>query len=143
LGVAEPNGRRPDPVRAQLLRQPDISDLFAVAHLHPGPARGHGIEALDERPGEQAIPLSVDEEDEDVQEQGADGIGIVGAGAQADRSLACQFRPFAAGQIGQDEQRLPDIGGAVVQGLSTSLHKFTHVLQAARACRGCAGKSSR
>src|SRR5882672_6141536 len=81
LNVAQPDGHRPDPVRTQLLSQPDISDLFALAHLHPGPARRSGIEALEKSTREHAIDFREREQDENVQQQRANGIALLGAAA--------------------------------------------------------------
>jgi hypothetical protein len=35
--------------------------------------------------------------------------------AQGDRGVACQLGPFSTGEIGQSQERFPDIGGAVVE----------------------------
>ena len=104
-----------DAVRTQLLGEPEFGDGFAVAALEPGTIGGAGVERLDEVATEHSVLLGEDERNGDVQQQGGDGIGIAGARGKGQGGLASGLRPMTASEIGEDEERFPDVSSAIVE----------------------------
>src|ERR1043166_6405747 len=104
-----------DAVGAQLLGEPEVGGWFAAGGFVPGAGAETG-EAREEGLSGHAIHFLEGENDENVQEERGDGIALLGASPQADGGLAGQFGPLTAGEVGESEQRLPDVGGAVVEG---------------------------
>src|SRR5689334_17698627 len=64
---------------------------------------------------EHAIYFCVGEDKIDVQEKRSDRASVLSRSAKADGGLSGGLRPVADGEVGQDEQRLPDVGSAIVQ----------------------------
>src|SRR6516164_6878768 len=69
---------------------------------------------LDDLAAEEALGLELTEQNEYVEQQRADRIVVLAAGDGHGR-LPGELRPVAAGQVGQGEERFPDIGRPVVQ----------------------------
>ncbi len=65
--------------------------------------------------GVEAVGVVCSITKEDVQEECADGVGFIAASAEGDGGGARFLWPVAASDVGQDEKRFPDVGGAVVE----------------------------
>ena len=63
--------------------------------------------------GSATAPTTGHEDHEDIEEEGADGALLLGASGEAQGSFANQVGPAAAGEVGQDEEGFPKVGGAV------------------------------
>src|SRR4051812_47416362 len=59
--------------------------------------------------------MSFCEEHEDIDEERSDWAGFLGAHTETDGGFAREGRPVATGKIGKDQQRFPDVGGAIVE----------------------------
>ena len=114
LGLANPNGFGPDAVGAQALGEPKLGDFFALDHLRPGMV-GEPTQAFHQVAAEDAIGAAADEQEEDVEEQGANGAVVLGTGGETEGGLTGEGRPVCAGEVGEGEQGFPDVGGAVVE----------------------------
>src|SRR5438270_1978024 len=75
------------------------------------------IEITDEIATEHAVDLADAEGNENVEEEGGDGVAIVGGGGQSDGGVTGTFGPFGPGEIGEHEQRFPNVGRAVAERL--------------------------
>ena len=114
LHPIDTDGPRLDAVGTQLPGEPRLVDYFGFARRPPG-AVGEIVEPLNDGAAEEPVGIGEDEGDTDIEEQRADGVGFVGGRGETDGSLAGGLRPMAAGEVGEDEERFPDVGGAVVQ----------------------------
>lgn len=115
LDAVDPDGTGADAVGAKSLCQPLFGRLGAFAEVTSGAVGGHLMEANDQGAAEGARGAQVDEGDHEVQEEGAAGVGFLGAGTEGFGGLTGQLGPTAAGEVGQDQERLPDVGGVVVE----------------------------
>jgi len=106
------DGGGADAVRPQLFGEPKFSGDFAFAELGPG-AVGVGVEGGDEVTAEEALGIVGYEQEEDVEEESADGASVTSRGGEAHSGLARQLGPVATGKVGNGQQRLPDVSGAV------------------------------
>src|SRR5262249_28033362 len=73
------------------------------------------------------------EDHKNVKKERSHSAGLMRVVSQAERRLARQLRPMPARQVGQREERFPDIGGPVVQfawelraGIRNCLRIITH-----------------
>ena len=97
-----------------MLGEPDVSDGFAFSGFSPG-VIGKTIQAGDKVAGEDGVVFLEGKGEENVEEEGADGAGVVGLGGEAEGSVAGELGPGTAGDVGEGEERFPDIGGTVVE----------------------------
>ena len=114
LGTVDAEVAGPDAVRVQLLGEPNVGDGLAVAECVPRTV-GIRVERLDKALAEDAVGFVGREEEEDVQEEGADRVGVLAGGGEGDGGLAGQLGPAAAGEVGDGQEGFPDVGGAVVE----------------------------
>ena len=114
LEAVDPKVAGFDAERAELVRKPEVGDWFSFELGSPGAVKAI-IEFLHKIASEKAVHLSFEEDDVDIQQEGADGAVVAGRGAQVKGGLAGEIGPGAAGEVGQGEERFPDVGGAVVQ----------------------------
>jgi hypothetical protein len=80
FGAVVANSQGSDVVGAQLIGQPKIGNLFAMRELGPGPAR-EMVQTFEQLPGEHAIGFCAGEQEEDIEEQGGDGVVVAGSGS--------------------------------------------------------------
>ena len=88
----------------------------------PGRSSAQGRSVIAFKPATSVrlkMPLAsgLDADREEVQQQGGGGAGLLGLRAQSHGRLPRQFRPVAAGQVGERQQRLPDVRRPVIQPL--------------------------
>ena len=108
-GIADPEGAGADAEGVQLGGQPLVVDGFAFGEGFPGPI-GQDVQAGDQVAGEEAVGFELDEADDGVEEQAADGAGVFGAVGEGDGGLAGAFGPVAAGEVGNGEEGLAGVG---------------------------------
>jgi hypothetical protein len=104
-----------DAIGTKLMRQPALGDAFAGLGFGPR-AIGLVFEVLDQSAAEGATLLGEEKMAKDIYQECADGIVVFRGGAEGDGCLAGDARPVFAGQVRENEQGFPDVGGTVVQG---------------------------
>jgi len=102
-------------VGPQLVGEPTVSNGFAVGQFHPGPVGKASVQVFDQLAGKKTGLPGDREQDKNIQQQRGERITFLGTGSEADGGAARELRPFVASEVGQDEQRLPDISGAVAE----------------------------
>ena len=96
--------------------EPILIDLAPAAEVFPG-AVVAGIEGGDDVAAEDAVGVGGEHEGADVAEEVTDeGKFVLVGGAEFEGGLARDCGPVAAGEVGDGEERFPDVCGAIVEG---------------------------
>lgn len=98
----------------ELERQPTLGQRTARQQGRPGTC-AQAIQAANQFVTGEKLSLGPREDVADIHDQSAHGVFDRGDGAQSGGGFPRAVRPGIADEVGQDQQRLPDVGGAVVQ----------------------------